>query len=461
MIFNEIYIGRAPDIQQMCDIMGEARELYMNRKIGAARKKLYEMEGVAEKFFGFKSFSIDLINDPSINACTYPAVTAVDVNAAEALYTTSKEGYKFKKEAGICAISRLTTGLFGNKNFTNDEAFAIFLHEVGHSFVTRSPLMDSEFDVYQMQLTTAVVMQCICKVVLAIMEGSLLGSTDNKVKKIWYALLLGKNTVDAASLATVTNNAVKLFCSEFSKKIKQIPALSTTQFYLSKLKSFADRSFENAFDFIGTITGLQLLDAKLVQKQAEWIDPDKRPNAQARSWERLSDDFCTVYGYGNELATALLKMENKSYSQQTAYGWFKSHCPIVKTLAKKRYDILLQCIYQIDCHPTASDRIMSIIENMEHDIKTEKSLKSKEKKMLMDSLDKTNKLAKESAKLQGELAKNPDETRAALLALGFKNGSSEGKSERAYTDMKGLDAQFKELQDEASINIDILGWEYV
>ncbi len=457
MVFNEVYIGRTPEIQQMCDTMGQARELYMKHKVGAARKKLYEMDSMIEDYFGFKTFSLDLINDPSINACTFPAVVSVDVNAAEALYTTSKDGYKFKKEAEIGAISRITTGLFGNPNFTNDEIFAVFLHEVGHSFVTRSPLMDSEFEGYQIQLTTAIMMSVIATIGKAISLGTGIYKAAAIPVKVILSALLGKQVIDQVILLQYTNNVAKNFNAEFSKQLKKHPALSNIQFYGSKMISFGQRQFDNVFDFIGTITGLKLLDAKINSLTAANINPDNRPNAQARSWERLSDDFCTVYGFGNEVATALLKMENADYTAETAYDWFKHHCPIVKQLADKRYELMLQYIYQVDCHPHTADRIMSIIENMEHDIKTDKTLKGKEKKMLADSLAKTKKLAKDSAKVQGELAKNPDGRKVALLSLGFKNGSSEGKSERLYTDMDKMDDHFKELQEESSINLDIFG----
>ena len=457
MVFNEVYIGRTPEIQQMCDTMGEARELYMKHKVGAARKKLYEIDSMIENYFGFKTFSLDLISDPSINACTFPAVSSVDVNVAEALYTTSKDGYKFKKEAGIGAISRITTGLFGNSNFTNDEVFAVFLHEVGHSFVTRSPLMDSEFESYQVQLTVLIMMSVVSTIAKAIVLGAGIYSTTSVPLKTICRVLLGKQISDQTEILKYSNNVVKNFNAEFSKQIKKHPALSNIQYYGSKMIGFVQRQYSNIFDFVGTITGLKLLDAKIGSLNAENIDPDKRVNAQARSWERLSDDFCTVYGFGNEVATALLKMENADYTAETAYGWFKHHCPIVKTLVEKRYELMLQYIYQVDCHPHTADRIMSIIENMEHDIKADKTLKGKEKKMLADSLAKTKKLAKDSAKVQGELAKNPDGRKVALLSLGFKNGSSEGKSERLYTDMDKMDDHFKELQDESSINLDVLG----
>lgn len=457
MVFNEVYIGRTPEIQQMCDTMGEARELYMKHKVGAARKKLYEMETMVENYFGFKTFSLDLINEPGINACTYPAVSSVDINAAEALYTTSKDGYKFKKEAEVGAISRITTGLFGNPNFTNEEVFAVFLHEVGHSFVTRSPLMDSEFEAYQTQLVAMIIMQVISDIAAAITLGTGIYKATTIPVKVLYSILLGTRAANSAAVLKYTNNVAKNFNAEFSKKLKKYPALGNIQFYGSKLINFASRQFDNIFDFVGTITGIKLLDAKLGSLNAANINPDNRPNAQARSWERLSDDFCTVYGFGNEVATALIKMENGDYVNPTAYGWFKSHCPIVKQLTDKRYELMLEYIYQVDCHPHTADRIMSIIENMEHDIKTDKTLKGKEKKMLAESLEKTKKLAKDSAKVQGELAKNPDGRKVALLSLGFKNGSSEGKSERLYTDMDKMDDHFKELQEESSIDLDVLG----
>lgn len=459
MIFNEVYIGRTDQIQDMRNTLAEARALYINKKYGQCRQKLGEVETIIENFFGFESFSLDIYPDPTINAFTYPTVTSIDIDISEALYTTSKEGYKFKKDAHVAAISKITAGLFGNTNFTDDEMFAIFLHEIGHSFVTRSPLMDAQFELYKTQLTSTVILEVMLNVAKGIIIA--FGKWGGTPGKILRALAIRNTTKNTAAVISTTNNGIKQFCAEFQKKIRKYPALNGTQFYLNKLTRFIDRQFENVYDFFGTITGINLLDAKLKQYQASVIDPDNRPNAQMRSWERLSDDFATVYGYGAELSTALLKFENSAYFKDSAYDWFKHNFPIVKQLTEKRYEILKDCIYEIDCHPSTPDRINSIIENMEHDIKSEKNLKPKEKKMLMDSLKQTKQLAKDAAKAQGELAKNPDASDVARLVLGFKKGSSEGKSEREYTDMDALDAQFKELQEENAtiINMDLLGYD--
>lgn len=464
MVFNEVYIGRTDQIQEMRIAFGEARALYLNKKVGAARKKLGEVEAIVEDFFGFQSFSLDIYPSPTPNAFTYPTVISIDIDITESLYTTSKEGYKFKKDAHVAAISKITTGLFGNTNFTDDEIFAMFLHEIGHSFVTRSPLMDAQFESYRTQLTVIIILETMWRVTLGIVDGLLrIGAKNgnntagNKILRI----ILNRKTLDIDSNLINTNNIAKRFCAECKKIVTKFPALGRVQFELTKFTNFVNRQYDNALDFFTTITGLGILDAQNKKAYAANIGPDNRVNAQGRSWERLSDDFATVYGYGAEISTALLKYENGAYFEDTTYQWFKKNCPVLKDLTEKRYQLLKECINEIDDHPSAPDRINSIIENMEHDIKTAKNLNPKDRKMLMDSLKQTKKLAADSAKKQGEIAKNPDAAAVTRMALGFKKGSSEGKSEREYTDMDALDAQFKELQEENAtiINMDLLGYD--
>ena len=439
MIFNEVYVGQKPEIQKMCDIMSESRSLYMKKKVTASRKKLIELESLIEDFFGFGTFCIDLMNDPEINACTYPVGVSLDVDPTEALYTTSANGYRFKKEAKLAAISRITTGLFGNPNFTDEEVFAIFLHEVGHSFTFRSPLVEAQFETNKMSIISTIIIEAILSII-----------TLNPV-----------GLINSGQAALFSTNFYKAFSAKLDKLSKKIPILRSIDFQVNKFANFVARGVMDMMDAILTVTGINYLVNKLnnmTNSVAVTAYKNAHPNAYNRSQERLSDDFVTTYGYGEQLATALIKLDNRAYVNST-YRKFQDNFPIINKIYKAQRELVYEYVWVVGAHPSSSDRILSIIENMEHDLKTDKTLSSKEKKVLEEQLKTTKKLANDTIKGAGEIEKNKDEYLKALTILGFKNGSTETRGERDYTDMNGISKRFDELH-ESSINMDILGWDF-
>ena len=138
MIIQEVYFGRIPEIEEIFQEFVKLRTDYMAIRTGKNSKQIAKIEKLIEHFFGFKAFSLDIVNNNSPNAYTYPVASSIDINPVNYIETTSK-GYRFKKEANVATISMITTGLFTNKAFSNEEVFATFLHEIGHSFVHRSP----------------------------------------------------------------------------------------------------------------------------------------------------------------------------------------------------------------------------------------------------------------------------------------------------------------------------------
>lgn len=440
MIFNEVYIGRTPEIQEMFGLFCESRELYRRHKVTAARKKLSEMEPIIEDFFGFGTFCLDLENDPEINAFTYPVGISLDVDPTEKLYTSDSKGYHFDKKAYLAAISRITTGLFGNDNFTDGEVFAALLHEIGHSFTLRSPLMEAEYDANRAALISQLITQTILGIIF--LQPQMIGN--------------------AAASAILSTNFYKAFIANMQKIEKRIPFVRCISYQFKKITNFTFRGITNVVDVIFTITGLNYILGK-INNYNNTTDlktiKTSHPNAYARSNERLSDDFATTYGFGEELATILLKFDNRAYVN-SGYRKFQDHCPVLNKLYQAQRELAYDYVWALGAHPSSSDRIESVIENMEHDLKKDKSLSEKERKTLEEQLKRTKKLAADTIKGQGEIEKNKDEYLKAMIMLGFKNGSGETDSERDYTDMDGLDKRFKELH-EIDMNMDIFGLDFL
>ena len=423
-IMNEAFVGRTPEINEMFITFSNARELFMDKKIGKGQKELLKLEKQIEDYFGFGSFSVDIEPDSSINAFTFPIVTSVDVDPSSILKVTSK-GYKFDPKANVCSISRITSGLFSNKNFSHAETFAIFLHEIGHSFVNRSPVVDAYRDIWVGQVINSVIMRAI----LNLWKGPL----------AWIQ--------SANDIMSITNFG-KLVRAEVAKLQKKIPIYRSIKYLVTS-------TGHKLYDILGVavstvlyLTGLPYIMNKMNDITAQSYKSrqyKKNPAAYDRSMERLSDDFANVYGFGSDLATGLIKLDNIDYSKSVYKYLYK--CPGLGKLVEVSNGVGYDYIYTFGAHPHSADRILKLIENCEYEIKNDKHLKDKDKKVLKQELQKMKDLAKDCEKMQGELAKNPDVYKQALVQAGFKDGSSEDEDERGYTDMRRINDLYDDLRE--------------
>lgn len=432
---NEVYVGKTKEINDMFLTFSLARRYYMDDKAAKGMKELGKLETQIEKYFGFGSFSIDITGDSVMNAYTFPITTSIDIDPSSVMISTSK-GYKFNPKANICALSRITKGLFCNYNLTNGECFAIFLHEIGHSFVNRSPAIDALRDVYVGQLIMSLVMQAILDLLMANPMG-LLTDADSILK---------------------CSNLGKMVSAQCAKLQKKIPVYRTIKWYASRLLSAVSNGINSIVYIVLSLTGLPYILNKINQsslKQYRSNKDKKNPQAFGRAQERLSDDFATMYGFGAELASGLIKIENRGNS----IGWNDMiyDIPGIKAILKGSEAAGIEYGYTFGVHPHAADRVLKIMENMEYEINKDKKLTDKERKALKLQLKEVKKVVDDGKKLEGELGRYPDRTRAAYINLGFIKGSSEDDEERKYTDMKTINDRYREIKEIAnSIDIDDL-----
>lgn len=418
MILNEVYVGRTDEIQEFFEEFTRVRHVYINKMIKTPNYKDFEsIENHIKKIWGFKEFEFGVDPDPSPNAYTFPVVNSCDVNVTEYLEITNK-GYRFKKEAGLVAISKITAGLYCNKNFTDEETFAVFLHELGHSFVTRSR---SIADSYSYLTREIVAIQIILLV------------------------LSGKIRLAGQALVAYTNEYRDIVV-EINKALRKNPITRTIQFTVSTFKTFINTIVYNIWRDFKDVTGLRLLNILWYRLFANVIfnrDAYYNGNANGRSQERLADDFATMYGFGQYLSTALIKFESReTYDPDTLLEKFGKHVPGIKQWLIMQEKLAYEIRGVFDVHPTAADRCLKILENMKHDLKSEKNLSPKMKKELSDSVAVLEDEFKKIKKHQGLLAENPDEYRRLLIAMGFEDGSSETEYEKSFTNQDAINKDF-------------------
>ena len=427
MIIQEVYVGRIPEIEEIFQEFSKLRDTYKVWKTGNTTKRTAKIEKLIEDLWGFSAFSLSIDPSPQPNAFTYPVATNLDMNPEDLIETTSK-GYRYRKGSRAAAISKITKGLFTNPVFTDEEAFAIFLHEIGHSFVHRAPYIALQQDAYK----TALIQQILYEIIYGIITGN----------PFLFA--------DGVNAAVTTNSLYKEFIAKYNKAVRKIPILRDFENMFSLTKGFVGNTLNNFVYAILTGTGIRTILAKVNKYSYDTIDKklikyQGHQNAYSRSMERLSDDFATMYGFGPQLSTGLIKMENPD--NQGAFMKVMNSIPIIGKL--NRYTDAMVIEYQglMGAHPSTPDRILSVLNAMETDVKKDKSIPDKVKKELNANIKKQKDIIKDIKDETGKIQPNRNEYLQALTVLGLNNGNTEDFVEKRYTDR----AKLKKFYDDRKV----------
>ena len=447
MIIQEVYIGRIPEIEEIFQEFSNLRNTYKVWKTRNTAKRTSKIEKMIEDLWGFSAFSLDIDPSSQPNAFTYPVATNLDMNPEDLIETTSK-GYRFKKGSRTAAVSKITKGLFTNPAFTNEEAFAIFLHEIGHSFVHRAPYIALQQDAYKAALLTKIIYE------------------------ILYGLILANPQlfIDGVMSAALTNSFTKEFISRYNKAVKKIPLIRDLANIFSLSKGLIINALDNTLYLLLTGAGIRTISAWLNKYTYDNIDKKinksaGHQNAYPRSMERLSDDFATMYGFGPQLSTGLIKMENPD--NQGSFMKFMNSIPLLGKLNKYTDAMRVEDNGLMNAHPSTPDRILSILGAMESDIKKDKDIPDKVKKELNANIKKQKELIKDIKEENGKIQPNRNEYLQALTILGLNNGNSEDFLEKRYTNRDKLkkfydDRKIRKEQrliEQAELEMDMLKLE--
>lgn len=426
MIVQEVYIGRIPEIDEIFNEFKDLRATYRVWKSGNTARRTAKIEKMIEDLWGFGSFCLSIDPSPEPNAFTFPVATSLDIDPTDYIQTTSK-GYRFNKTANVAAISKITKGLFCNQAFTDEEVFATFLHEIGHSFVHRSPYVAAQQDVYRSILISQIIMQII------------------------YGLLTANplQIADATSAAVTSTNFYKKFAADFNKAIKKVPILRDITTLGGASLGLLQNIIGNTLYTIITGTGISALSSLYTKwEYNSYIKKQNKltghQNAYSRSAERLSDDFATMYGFGTYISSALVKMS--SPDNQGLFMKVTHSIPVLKNIFNKSDALAHEVNGLLGAHPSNADRMLNILSSMESDLNNDKSIPDKAKKELRANIKEQKKLIQD-IKNQTSKIKNKNEYIEALTILGLNNGDSEDFMEKKYTDRKEL----KKFYDERKI----------
>ena len=381
-IISEEYFGDNIYILKMQDALSALRKKYYGTSKFSIKINsdplLFEFNRRVEEAFGFKVFSLHVLQEGIHNACTIPLSLAIEGHDNPNMVETTKYGYRFKKSAGLSTKVFISASILLNDEFTDREVMAIILHEIGHNF--SSKIMP------YLCITTGIKRL----VLLIIYISQPLAAIPNTLSP----------TLTAQSGATLSNEIYGK-CIALSEKLRKednisVKTLDFMRAILGALK-YGATEIINIFNIAINLSGLSMasvviliLDAILSILQNPLTTAFKLGGYND---ERVADNFATIYGYGSDLASALDKLEDTGFGMKTEK--FVRDLPIIGPYYRLMTAIPQLLIWLVDPHPTTISRIGSQIKYLKTELEKEET-DPKMKREIKKDLDEIEKLMDKS-----------------------------------------------------------------
>lgn len=342
-VLNEVYFGRTPSINSLFNIYCDWREPFISKTkhFTATTKNFYNnneykifQESVCKQF-GFETFSYLVKQEPMINSFTYG--TLLPIKNSPMFLEINKNGYRFKKEAKVNSIIRVYSDLIFNPEYTNEENFAVFLHEVGHNFQAAA-----NNTMYSLEAATA-----IFKILQIFME--------------WGPLETGISLVTSSNWFKGIENRITNYIT-YNEFLSSILTVTSACIYILKKGLNMVNILSNIIMYpINICLGVLYRIPKFIIGLTTGI------HQSGYYGERFADGFAASYGFGEALASCLNKFENISVGDNTIDAII-NEVPVLGHIVKLTFlpGMLLHGL--IDVHPTTESRCASIIKDLKTDL---------------------------------------------------------------------------------------------
>lgn len=350
-VLQELYIGKTPELKEIESIIHRVRNSHTENTFftdPTYDKDISKINRIFEDFFGFEIFSLVIQRSSAANALTMPISSAIDIapqyRVKKNLLATSK-GFKYKKEAGYCCAVTIYNGLLFDDRFTDAEILAIILHEIGHNF--ESVINDTLY-------YTSDVVEVLNALVAFIQVA--LPSQGN------MATIMGGITgVGIGKI--ITSNWFKKFNVKFTDFILKNDGLKSIFGIMSIIGDSINELENNILYVVSQVMKYGSLPRTVISVILSKIG---RPTGKIS--ENIADSFATVYGYGADLSSAVLKFD--SFSVGTAVERGIMNIPVISQLMAI-YDLPLDLfITAFNEHPTGIERTKMAKANLQRELKS-------------------------------------------------------------------------------------------
>ena len=362
---NEVYFGQTPGIMRCFDAFCAWRQKYVtDNKFfmlsnGAETDPLlFKFEREIEREFNIESFSLVVVSNDMVNMMTL--VPMFKGNNQKRDIVVKKDGYKFSDSNRAVVITIAPTGLILNSQFTDREAFAVLLHEIGHNFQT---LIDTGMNNLE--------------------------NTKNGINVYYLLTELLTNQLrfieDVFSLAVVNKNSIRAISEMYNSITSTKSGQDFLRYFglisgiINGVKNISLNIFTiAAFPILGILSGLEDLVSSITNILGFPFNVSKYRG------EQIADKFASYYGFGQDMYSANAKFDTNSSNTSVTYYFNK--IPLVSHL----YQVLCMPATILnditDCHPGNATRMKGIVDSLEHDL-NDPRIDPKAKKLIKQDLE--------------------------------------------------------------------------
>lgn len=305
-VLNEVYIGKTKEllaIERELDLFRNAHmERYFEPMINSD-PQLLKINRMFEKAFGFGCFTLEIINQMQINACTMSIDYKYDVKSfgKEKDVIVDKTGYKFNPAYDYAGIVMIYSGLIFNPNYTTEEIMAVILHEIGHNFFST---IDGTNGLFILLVKTLVLISALQSNIFSLLY--MFNGVDSLLVK------LDRNLREKNSIIVTVLDYYSFFTDLLAQaKTTIFGILNVLTFNLFKTVLYA---FVGAIKIYSMSNPLNIL-----------LTMGKYKN------ERTADNFPSIYGYGPALTSAVNKFEAHGYSPSKMMNAIEN-TPVISTI---------------------------------------------------------------------------------------------------------------------------------
>lgn len=349
LVFNEAYYGRTEtlsEIESLLDVMLSKMKTDPHHYDYSTSKENKMLEKLFIKQFGFKE--IQIIWQPydvsQLNICTLCSSDLL-FGGGRNFIVDKKRGY-YDKDHKHVMVLYLSTTHPGYLNLSTKEYLAIILHEMGHNF----------------DLSPYNTINIIQQYVLAGLELYKI-SKQRPLTSEEIAQFIGSTIGNAVSLF----NPVKSFIGKANKfillLIDKIPGLKLLNKVILKLSFFIQKYGNIVLLPINIVSSIVSAGRNILLNPLYHL-----MTTAARKGEQFSDSFAAAYGYGTEIATALVKIEAASLPIKMDLKNQPKIFVLLTDIASVSIEVLNMVSATSNIHGSTATRLMSNIQALEREI---------------------------------------------------------------------------------------------
>lgn len=422
---NEVYFGKTKEILAIEKQLDLVRNKYMNRYLTNVfvnnDQDLLKLNRMIEDYFGFGCFSLNIINEPTINAFTIPIDFRIREGGSGKIKSdliVDKNSFKFNKSADYTCMVYIYSGVIFNSEFTTGEIMAMILHEIGHNFY--SAINNSGTGVMVDLYISLKAIYDIYLIFVGLISNpsiSLTGSID---------------------LLTSTDDYYK-FKEKIKKTLRQnndlIIKLIDIYKWFKSLANTAKLSITNIIDMtsIGLLYPIAgVLNTINLNLLSLLFLPMRYKN------ERTADNFATMYGYGPDHISLHNKMSSLNIKQTSKIKNLYMKIPLLSNLYALNVNIGTIMVTAFDEHPIGISRCSDQINMLRREL--EKSdIDPKMKKAIQEDIKACELNIKDIINISGGL-KNKDIIRNAYYKSLYETSDSKDLKDMLLDDINKFNA---------------------